>query len=78
MPIITGLVVRLEPSIKRKVLRCAASTKAVISFVGKQIRKYAKEPLGTFFCGLCFLYSRACLVILFVPQIRKQTNTNKI
>ena len=33
--------------------------KAVISFVGKQICKYAKEPLGTFFFGWCLLYSQA-------------------
>jgi hypothetical protein len=32
-----------------------ALTKAVISFVGKQIRKYAKEPLGTIFFGWCLL-----------------------
>jgi hypothetical protein len=31
----------------------------VISFVGKQTRKYAKEPLGTFFFEWCFLYSQA-------------------
>jgi hypothetical protein len=31
----------------------------VISFVGKQICKYAKEPLGTFFFGWCLLYSQA-------------------
>jgi hypothetical protein len=31
----------------------------VISFVGKQIRKYAKEPLGTIFFEWCLLYSQA-------------------
>ncbi len=31
---------------------------AVISFVGKQIRKYAKKPLGTIFFGWCLLYSQ--------------------
>jgi hypothetical protein len=31
---------------------------AVISFVGKQILKYAKEPLGTIFFGWCLLYSQ--------------------
>ncbi len=35
------------------------STKAVISFIGKQMRKYAKVPLGTIFFRWCLLYSQA-------------------
>jgi hypothetical protein len=42
----------------------------VISFVGKQICKYTKEPLGTFFFGWCLLYSQA-----MPPDFSPPTNT---
>jgi hypothetical protein len=54
------------------------SAKAVISLTQKQICEYTKEPLGTIFFNGVYCIFRQCLVILFILQIRKLTNTNKI
>ncbi len=50
--------------------------KAVIHFVGKQIRKYTKEPLGTFYFGWCLLYSQA-MPRDFVPPTNTQIDKYK-